>query len=377
MTTELKQRIARRIKALRERHELTQEELSDRLGFNNRQTLSAVERGAREVRPEELATAAEIFDVAVDYFTDAFRLVGEAEGRFSFRTEDVPAEVVDEFEERAGNWVATFRTLAEDDGVPRQRVSRKLELTERSSYEDAQECAEALRREWRLGDRPAVGLEDALRGELGVLILHVDAPRGISGAASYLPGQRTILVNRRESLGRRMFDIAHELFHLLTWDAMPPDRVEGTQPSVRQRDRVEQLANNFAAALLMPEETVNEMWAQRNGEGGDDIHEWLNAHASQLSVSSQALMWRLYNLDCLTQKELDAIDDDRLGANGRGDAAERRPPLLFSRVFIQRIQSAIEEGRLSLRRAVELLDMSPEKLGELCRAYDVPLSYQL
>lgn len=374
METELKHRIARRIRVLRERDDLTQADLAEHLGFNNRQTLSAVERGEREIRPTELAAAAEIFDVAVDYFTDAFRLVGEAEGRFSFRTEEVAPEVVDEFEERAGRWVATFRTLSEDAGVPRQRVSRKLELTEGSSYEDAQECAETLRREWRLGDRPAVGLEDALRGELGVLLLHVDAPWGISGAASYLPGQRTILVNRRESLGRRMFDIAHELFHLLTWDAMPPDRVEDTQPSVRQRDRVEQLANNFAAALLMPEETVREMWGQRNGE---DIHEWLNTHASQLSVSSVALMWRLYNLDCLIREELDAIDQERLVGNGRGDHEDRRPPLPFSRVFIQRIQSAIEEGRLSLRRAVELLDMSPEELGELCRAYDVPLSYQL
>lgn len=374
MKTELKQRIAQRIKTLRARNGLTQHDLAERLGFNNRQTLSAVERGEREVKPAELAAAAEIFDVTVDYFTDAFRLVGEAEGSFSFRTEDVPVEVVDEFEERAGRWVATFRTLSEGAGVPRQRVSRKLELTERSSYEDAQACAEALRREWRLGDRPAVGLEDALRGELDVLILHVDAPRGISGAASYLPGQRTILVNRRESLGRRMFDIAHELFHLLTWDAMPPDRVEDTEPSVGQRDRVEQLANNFAAALLMPEETVKGMWAQRKG---DDIHEWLDTHASQLSVSSVAMMWRLYNLDCLTRKELDAIDEERLASNGRGGDEVRRWPLPFSRVFIQRIQAAIEEGRLSLRRAVELLDMSPEDLGELCRAYDVPLSYQL
>lgn len=374
METDMKQRIGQRIKALREKHGLTQEALAERLGFNNRQTLSAVERGEREIRPAELATAAEIFNVAVDYFTDAFRLAGEPQGRFSFRTEDVSAELVDEFEERAGRWVATFCTLSEDAGVPRQRVSHKLELTERSSYEDAQECAEELRREWRLGDRPAVGLKDALRGELDILILHVDAPWGISGAASYLPGQRTILVNRWESLGRRMFDIAHELFHLLTWDAMPPDRVEGTQPSVRQRDRVEQLANNFAAALLMPEDTVKERWAQRNG---DDIHEWLNTHANQLWVSSVALMWRLYNLDCLNQKELDAIDEERLVANGRGDDEERRPPLLFSRVFVQRIQSAIEEGRLSLRRGVELLDMSPEEFGELCRAYDVPLSYEL
>ena len=35
-----------------------------------------------------------------------------------------------------------------------------------------------------------------------------------------------MLINRDEVPGRRHFDLAHELFHILTWDAMPPDHVE-------------------------------------------------------------------------------------------------------------------------------------------------------
>ena len=35
-----------------------------------------------------------------------------------------------------------------------------------------------------------------------------------------------MLIARHEVAGRRHFDLAHELFHLLTWDAMPPEYLE-------------------------------------------------------------------------------------------------------------------------------------------------------
>ena len=54
----------------------------------------------------------------------------------------------------------------------------------------------------------------------------------------------TILVNRHEPRGRRSFDLAHELFHVLTWDAMPPERIESLlrqsiETSLPHGDRVE------------------------------------------------------------------------------------------------------------------------------------------
>ena len=60
-----------------------------------------------------------------------------------------------------------------------------------------------------------------------------------------------MLINRHEVAGRRHFDLAHELFHILTWDAMPPEHVGGSAGD-RAGNRVEQLANNFASAVLMP-----------------------------------------------------------------------------------------------------------------------------
>ncbi|MEY4916580.1 MAG: hypothetical protein RL616_493, partial [Verrucomicrobiota bacterium] len=47
-----------RIRALREARDLTQDQLADRLGFKDRQTLSAIETGDRRLSADELLRAA-------------------------------------------------------------------------------------------------------------------------------------------------------------------------------------------------------------------------------------------------------------------------------------------------------------------------------
>lgn len=359
--------MARRLKALREQRKLTQAELSTRLGFNDRQTLAAIEAGERRLTPAELVRAAEVFGVTIEHFTDPFRLAGEA--AFSFRAKEVDPAVLDAFAERAGRWIATYRELGAQAGVQPSRLGHKLELTPRSSFEDAQACAEEIRQRWKLGDTPAEGLADAIGRELQALVLFVDAPAGVSGAASRLPGLHAILVNRREPAGRRSYDLAHELFHVLTWDAMPPPPVEwDVKPA--KGNRVEMLAENFAAALLMPASTLAAWWASR---GGGDVREWIGASARALRVSVPALQWRLHNLGYLTRAELATLTAERPSAAETAGAAPLPP--LFGADFVARVHDAVEAGRLSLRRAASLLDLDPGELPALCASYGLALSY--
>ena len=58
-----------------------------------------------------------------------------------------------------------------------------------------------------------------------------------------------VLIARRKVAGRRHFDLAHELFHILTWDTMPPAHSEAAREYGGTRG--EQLANSFVAAALM------------------------------------------------------------------------------------------------------------------------------
>lgn len=368
--------IAKRLKYAREQASWTQAQLAAKLGFKDRQTLAAIEAGQRKITADELVRAIDIFKLDLDFFTDSFRLVGE--GSFNWRADPRTAtDLLASFEEKAGRWIATYRQLGEDQGVTPTVLHKNLPLNVRHTFEDAVTAAEALGREWQLGDRPAQELERAVQQELGALILYVDAPAGVSGAACQLPGMNTILINLNEPEGRRHFDLAHECFHLLTWEQMPPEHTEPIEASYRgkgKHKRVEQLANNFASALLMPERALKPLWQAR---GEEDINRWLNRTASTFLVSAQALRYRLKNLGWLSKADEFDIQDTALTANGR-PRGEQRKPRLFNEDFVRRVQRAIEKGDLSVRRATSLLDRRTiEDLADLFRDYGFPVPFDL
>jgi XRE family transcriptional regulator, fatty acid utilization regulator len=360
--------IGSRLKAARERAGLTQAQLAEALGFEHRQTLASVEAGERRLSADELIRAVDVLGLDLDFFTDSFRLVGE--GRFSFRAHaHVASDVLDQFEDRAGRWIATYRELDAAEGGEPRWLEHKLALTPRSTFEEAEAAGESLVRRWGLGKRPAESLRRAMEEELRILVLHVDAPAGISGAASQVSGLNTVLVNRAEPEGRRHYDLAHELFHILTWDVMPPDRLESADvPRGGRTRRVEQLAENFAAAVLMPETVLRERWQSRDRY--TDLHEWLNATAEDLRVSAVACKWRCHNLGLLSQADVLDINDQLLVANGRpSDAAPS--PRRFSQRFVSRIAVGIDAGRLSVKRAASLVGCSLAELADLLTVYGI------
>jgi Zn-dependent peptidase ImmA (M78 family) len=245
-------------------------------------------------------------------------------------------------------------------------------------------------REFRLGDVPAERLPAVMEKELHILVLTVDATAGISGAACHLPELDAVLINRKEVESRRNFDLAHELFHVLTWETLPPEHVEESDEGAG-RGRTEQLANAFAGAVLMPQHllgftSVTGFGERRGdgqryggGKGGGSGHGFgppsvkeLKTNAARLRVSAVALKWRLVALGHLTRKEALAIDDRSL----RGDGKGKSPPL-FSQLFMEVLALAIDEGRVSARRAADLVNLHLEDLAELFEKHGVKTPYDL
>ena len=362
MTTQL---IGKRIKALREERKLSQEKLAEIFGFNDRQTVSAIETGVRRVTAEELVLAVEKLGTPLEYFTDPFLLAGE--GRFSWRQSGVDMQQLEACERRAGRWIAAYRTLVPQVGRETPLMRRTLGLFRRSSFEEAIRAGERFAAEFGLGDVPATRLADVMERELGILVLMVDADRGISGAACRLPELDSVLIARHEVEGRRHFDLAHELFHLLTWGAMPPEHLEEARET--GGSRVEQLANNFAAAVLMPAATLARFggWSEL---GQAALVARLNAAANELHVTASALRWRLVALGALTPAIARAVPDAALRHNGR-DEAEHVPPALFSRPFVEVLGLAIGDGLVSMRRAATLLELSVDDLSDLFAVHGV------
>lgn len=368
MTTQL---IGARIKALREERGLSQEDLARLFGFNDRQTVSAIETGERRVTAEELLLAVEKLGAPLDYFTDPFLLVGE--GRFSWRQTNVGPQRLSAYERSAGRWIAAFRMIAPQVGRATPLLRRALGLTRRHSFEDAAAAGERLAADFALGDVPASGLAEVMERQFGILVLMVDALAGISGAACRLPDLDAVLINRNEVAGRRHFDLAHELFHILTWDAMPPEHIE--EASETGKGRVEQLANNFASAVLMPAAAVERFGDWSETRGGD-LGAKLNATADALAVTASALKWRLVGLGKLDLGTAREIPDATLRYNGH-EPVEHNPPPLFSKPFIEVMALALRDGRLSARRAAGLLDLTLDDLADLFGAHGVEAPVEL
>lgn len=365
--------IRKRLKTLRQKADFSQQDLADKLGFKDRQTLQAIESGERKLSAEELINVAVVFNVELNFFTDPFRLVGE--GNFSWRQPIQDPEGLEHYEQLAGTWIATYRHLRQLRNEPTSPFLPKVGLNKDSSYEDACEIGEQIAKELDLGNIPSRYLAEKLQTELKILVLDVDAIPSVSGAACQLKDLNSILINRHEPPGRRNFNLAHEMFHLLTWDALPPEHCD-YESGIRNRQRkhIERLAENFAAGLLMPIWCVEPFFEERKDR---ELHEWLNTSAECLGVTSQALKWRMVNMEVLSKSEAEQIPDDLLANNGKTHASNINAPSMFGHQFMEMLGWGISEGHISVRKSATLLDMTVDDLYTLFDDHGIPSPFEM
>ncbi len=361
--------IGPRLKALRAERGLTQDAIVEMLGVGSRQIVSQIENGERRVTADELLRLSDGLNVGLEYFTDPYRLTGEA--GFSWRQSGRTLADLKSYEDIAGSWIAMFRYEAPRVGRPAPLRRPKLPLTRYSSYEEAMAEGERVALELELGDVPARDLPNSMESKFGILVLMVDAIEGVSGAACRLPELDAVLVNRNEVAGRRHFDLAHELFHIMTWEQMPPEYTEDPHGFGVKKNRVEQLADNFASALLMPERIL-ERFGEWRKLGEAEIAARLNEVAEILQVTAQALKWRLVALGRLARSVAQGIADALLRFNGRFGVAFDAAPPLFSRRFMEVVGLSIDKGFVSRRRAAKQLGLQLDELQNLFATHGVP-----
>jgi|GEM_PF-187827 len=360
-----------RVAATRKEARLNQEVLSETLEFKDWQTLSTIESGKRALRPDELVTLMGATGKELDYFVDPYRLVGE--GSFSFRAENADPELLASFEEQAGRWLALYRRLSRlevDEKSAMSPYTLTLKLSQESSFEDAESAAEWLQREWALGTIPTQNLISTAVEKLHLLVLFVDAPQGVSGAACRLKDLDTVIINRQDVSGRRMFDFAHELFHILTWDRLPPERLDVKKPKASKAKRVEQLANAFASRLLFPRKELERVWKERNPDL--PLEQSLLEIAQYFGSSSQALYWRLVSDGFLAK---DAVADFKKLPEPTDD--ETAIPIAYSDDFIHKLHGGLDRGLISARKASKVMNLTFEEMGTLFDERGLPRPYEL
>jgi Zn-dependent peptidase ImmA (M78 family)/DNA-binding XRE family transcriptional regulator len=363
--------LVHRLAAYRVQKDVSQKELADAMGFKDRQTLSSIENRERNLKPSELLAALSFLELSFNDFIDSYSLIGEA--RFSWRQNDAAITELEEFEAKTSKRIALYRELDEKLNKEKQSIFKPtLPIDINSGFDFITQCAERLVDELDLGEIPSVRLREQLEKELNISTFYIDAPKSISGAAIKLKKLSFILINRDEVIGRQNFDLAHEAFHCLTWDAIPPEHIEKAYSISNKKPKAEKLADAFASALLMPEKSIK----KHIDKNTKDIDEnTINNIANRFGVSSQALKWRLVTLRIITRSKANQLNSDKLIHNGEDSLPVSSK--LFNHKFAKYLHEAIDDGHLSVRKTASTLNMTIDEISALFQQYEMKAPFDL
>ena len=345
--------LGHRIRTSRERLGLSQEELAKRAGFSVHQIISQIEKGKREVKAWELANLAKVL------MTDISTLLSNQEPEplpvvlwREAPKEDAETKEAD-FLQRCQRY-AYLEKLCNVD--PRRRLPQREVDPNKSVYIDAHELAEDALRQLGLGARPAASLVDTLENSYGVKVLYADLGEEGSAASTIGSFGSAILMNSVEAPWRRNFNFAHEVFHLLTWKSIPPERMIA-DPAFR--DRIESLANAFASSLLLPGDSVS-IAIERHVKDGKIYHADLVEIAREFDVSTAALLYRLLNLGYFDREAVERLLNNptfRQLDRSTMTASWWEPPPIPER-FVRLAFWAYQEGNISRTKLAEYLNVS-------------------
>jgi Zn-dependent peptidase ImmA (M78 family) len=157
----------------------------------------------------------------------------------------------------------------------------------------------------------------SLISELPRVLVRTDVDLPVSGCTSWQAGRWLIVLNGSEPYARQRFSLAHEFKHAI--DHRYRDTLYVDRPGLSTYAQAEQVADYFAACLLMPRRWVKQAWA--------DGYQRVSELSELFEVSPPAMTRRLDHLGL-------SRPSDNAGTDRAQSAAYERPkrPWIGSRV---------------------------------------------
>lgn len=357
--------IAERLKAARADRGWTLEALAGHTNIPV-SSLSEFENGRREPRLSHLETLAKAYGTTVASFFQEQHAAGDVVLWRDRPQIDGEAAAVEGQFLRLCRW---YRNL--EDWCDERLVCHLPDVTgdpDRMSWADVHRLASGVRHMLDLGSRPASSLLNVLEDSCGIRVFHLRfEPTGTAACTRSDELGMAILLNSGNKRWRRNFDLAHELFHLLTWRAFRTgDR------SREAGEHEEKLANAFASSLLIPEDALRSAVDAAAKSGGGLKHIEIFDIARQFDVSFEALLWRIHTVFNRkredTERDIEICRAFRETVELRDDTS---PPTLPARYRALAIR-ALRDGELSIGRAAEYLGLSRHAAMALDDLEDVP-----
>ncbi|MBI2601878.1 MAG: ImmA/IrrE family metallo-endopeptidase [Deltaproteobacteria bacterium] len=359
--TELKLAIGKKIKSLREALHLSQEDLAKKMDWNSHVTVGSVERAERDLKAWELAKLSSIFRVPLHELL-ATEIAVEQKPAFVLWRSRPSEQVVKEQEARFFEVCRRFDFLEKALGLHEKRPATKnlpsfpLDLS-KTTYSQVYDLANDCREVMGLRNFPAKQLVSKLEDEYEIRVVYLDLDDNQGSAACTISEfGKCMMLNRNEVPWRRNFSIAHELFHIITWNQLLFEQISSNKELLEKNEK---LAETFAAGLLMPAEQIQqaiEECASDDKIGASDIL----AIAREFEVLAEALLWRLVNLKFIDSSAVEKIRIDRKFRELETELnSERKTKDHFcSWRFVRLAYQAHSKGRLSKANLAKYLDVS-------------------
>ena len=276
--------LGQRLRSAREKAGLSQADACQRAGVGE-SSLSEFENGKRDPSLAQVDALARTYSRSV-----ASLLSHEPDPMTSVLWRARPAVGAEEVEARFLRLCEQYANLERWSGDTSASRLPSSTLTATMAGNAAEDLARSVRTQLGLGERPALALLRVLEEDYGVKVFHLSfEPSGAAACSRSETFGDSILLNAGSVRWRRNFDLAHELFHLLTWSVFRSSSATSTE-------REEDLANKFASALLLPEEALRSAVTRRQTEANKLSTAALFEIAREFDVSIAALVWRLHDL---------------------------------------------------------------------------------
>jgi Zn-dependent peptidase ImmA (M78 family)/DNA-binding XRE family transcriptional regulator len=357
--------LGKRIQELRKRAGLTQEDLARKASFPAHQIVSQIEKGERDLKAWELDRISRALRVKLSDILSSNKIKSLPAVLWRKAPESQQKELESEFLQRCERYHQLEQRIGPRSFESLPKITDvdpdSLDFPEVTSF------ADQVRNQLNLGSRPATSLVKVLEETYGVKIFYRDLGKEGSAASSIGDFGIGILMNASEAPWRRNYNFAHELFHILTWDVIPPALLHSGSI---QAKKIEALANSFASNLLVPADSIVSEFDKRV-KGGKIAYSALIEIAREFDVSSEALLWRLKILRRLKSKTVeDLIKDSKFHELDKATMKERwwHPTCLPER-YVRLAFFAYQKGFMTRTLIAEYLETSLFDLSDLLMEY--------
>jgi Zn-dependent peptidase ImmA (M78 family) len=337
---------SKRLVSARKLSGLSLRELSDRLSIGlSASAISLYEKGKRRPDSSIVIALSRALDVPVDYF---FRDSKVELSSVEFRKRSkLGKKRIEQIKEQVIDYLSRYIEIEEILNIKNNFVNPLNDYTIHSD-KDVVSSALKLRIEWELGLNPIPNIIEMLEDK-GIKIVEIDVEKEFDGLASWVGDVPVIVLNLSYDNIRKRFTVLHELAHLLL-------RFDGTIDS----KSIEKHCHSFAGTFLIPDQSLKSIF--KTGRKHFSIDELIEIK-EYYGISVQALVYRLYNLNYISENTLKTffidlnkhqLRDEKDWGNYLGKESSSR----FERLVLM----AVSEEIISLSKAAQLLNRDLEDI---------------